>query len=392
LQYKKEYAKSKLIERCGTDWRQSQFSYAISAINAFLYDISTFFESYRRIVERICFSLSILLTSNSLYSSEQEINLQSCKNYNELLEQETDNPRYIKQRSDKWMNIRKKAKVTGSTLYEALGLDTLKKQQQHFEKVICGIEEPHKFEEVQSFMEYGVKNEQNAIATLVSRILPTLLPNLEYFEEGCVCIEHNEKTFAVVSPDGSLQTMTDNGDFTEVYGVEIKCPVKRIHNSVPERYILQCLAEMEALNVDKLLYICWRPDFTAVFEIHHNRPFFKSAMKEALDKYGNEQPKRPTRLPDHVSEMRNQIKKESQKAKFLGEFPSVSCGNDIAAIQQGYLDVKELKLLLNDIIALIGNGYDLQRQKASEAVVFICSDLDRFWCKNRLDGHQLLGF
>jgi hypothetical protein len=84
-------------------------------------------------------------------------------------------------------------------------------------------------------------------------------------------------------------------------------------------------------------------------------------MKEAVDIYGNDQLERPTRLSDHVPELRNQIKKESQKVKFLEEFPLVSCGNDIAAIQQGYLDVKELKLLLNDI-ALMGNGDDFQRQ------------------------------
>jgi hypothetical protein len=85
-----------------------------------------------------------------------------------------------------------------------------------------GIEEPHKSKDVQSFMEYGVKNEQNAIAKLVNRLLPTFLQNLEYFEECCVCIEHNEKTFEVVSPIRGLQTVTENGYFIEVYGVQIK--------------------------------------------------------------------------------------------------------------------------------------------------------------------------
>ena len=40
-----------------------------------------------------------------------------------------DNVQFIKQRSKKWFEIRSKACVTGSTIYTALGLDTLTKQK-----------------------------------------------------------------------------------------------------------------------------------------------------------------------------------------------------------------------------------------------------------------------
>ena len=59
-----------------------------------------------------------------------------------------------------------------------------------------------------SNMEYGTKNEINAVATLVGRILPFLYPDLAYVEEGCY-VEYvdqlNSKPLIVVSPDGSIR-------------------------------------------------------------------------------------------------------------------------------------------------------------------------------------------
>lgn len=42
---------------------------------------------------------------------------------------------FLKQQSEDWFSIRKHFRVTGSTLHGALGLETLKKQQLHIQKV-----------------------------------------------------------------------------------------------------------------------------------------------------------------------------------------------------------------------------------------------------------------
>ena len=42
-----------------------------------------------------------------------------------------ENTDLIKQRTEKWFTIRKKAKITGSTLYNALGLSSLADLKQH---------------------------------------------------------------------------------------------------------------------------------------------------------------------------------------------------------------------------------------------------------------------
>ena len=41
------------------------------------------------------------------------------------------NMQFIKQRSDKWFQLRKNYRITGSSLKMAIGLDTLQKQKEH---------------------------------------------------------------------------------------------------------------------------------------------------------------------------------------------------------------------------------------------------------------------
>jgi hypothetical protein len=66
----------------------------------------------------------------------------------------------------------KKAVVTGSALNAALGLDTLKKQQEHFDFVKYGKLKPEPNSDAQERMKHGTDNEINAVATLVTKILP----------------------------------------------------------------------------------------------------------------------------------------------------------------------------------------------------------------------------
>lgn len=118
-------------------------------------------------------------------------NVTEQENYHQLKSNlQVDETRFIKQRSDIWLTIRKDSMVTGSTCNKALGLETLKQQQLHYLKVTSRAETEH---QVESFsdqqlqnMEYGTKHEIDAIATMVGRVMPALFPNIEYFEEGCI--------------------------------------------------------------------------------------------------------------------------------------------------------------------------------------------------------------
>ena len=69
-------------------------------------------------------------------------------------------------------------------------------------------------------MEFGTKNEINAIATLACKILPVYFHDLNYVEEGCYLLNRGKSDFMAVSPDGSLRkTVTADPSL----GFEAKC-------------------------------------------------------------------------------------------------------------------------------------------------------------------------
>ncbi|CAG2221722.1 unnamed protein product [Mytilus edulis] len=398
IKTKKEYAKAKFIERGGQDWRNGKFVYVISAIHAFLYDINCFLKKHETVLQQIC-EIRSQLHCSDLYSSRSEISLEGFPNYVPLIENyTTENPSFIKQRTEKWFELRKKAKVTGSTIYKALGMDTLKKQKEYFDHVICGVPEKSASATQLSNMKYGTENEVNGIATLVSRIMPVAYPQLQYFEEGCFEIKDENKPFMVVSPDGSLGKISDeNQNRHSEVAVEIKCPMSAVHKEIPVRYYLQCLAEMEVIDVSKLVFVSWTPTTSTAFEIQRNKPLFKKSLDIVKDIYCCENSRKPSKLSRDILDMKKQIADECRKAKFMGEFLSAS-NVDIPSTtkvcnveDQQYTTetngtnfklIANVSDLLTNLCDIVNESYELQRQKASEAIVFLCCDLDRNWSKN----------
>ena len=57
-----------------------------------------------------------------------------------------------------------------------MGLDTLLKQKEHHYVFVRGRQEPPVSSELQKMFDHGTRNEINAIATLVSTIVPAYLP------------------------------------------------------------------------------------------------------------------------------------------------------------------------------------------------------------------------
>ena len=70
-----------------------------------------------------------------------------------------DKCRKTKQRIDEWYKARDNAVVTGSTFYNAIGQDGLKKMQQHFDSTVCNERKDEPTDEVKSAMKYGTDNE-----------------------------------------------------------------------------------------------------------------------------------------------------------------------------------------------------------------------------------------
>ena len=84
-----------------------------------------------------------------------------------------------------WHKQQEKARVTGSTLHSAIGLDTLTKQKEHYHVHINGRQPPSPSAQLQQLFDHRKKNGVNAISTLVSTAVPALLPDCyAFFEVG----------------------------------------------------------------------------------------------------------------------------------------------------------------------------------------------------------------
>ena len=108
-----------------------------------------------------------LFGSKFLYTQGKIVDLTFQSNYYCLLGINNCNneSRKIKQLSEKWFELHKEAKVTGSTLHRAIGLGTLKEAQAHFQSIYNGVENQNQAIIKKNAMKHGRDNEINAVAT-----------------------------------------------------------------------------------------------------------------------------------------------------------------------------------------------------------------------------------
>ena len=74
------------------------------------------------------------------------------------------NPQFVKQRSDKWKDLRMQSRLTGSTMHNALGLRNLKSQKEHFNEFV--LQNIPQRKEINAAMVHGSKHE--VYLTLIS--------------------------------------------------------------------------------------------------------------------------------------------------------------------------------------------------------------------------------
>ncbi|CAG2221473.1 unnamed protein product [Mytilus edulis] len=98
--------------------------------------------------------------------------------------------------------------MTGSTVYSAIGLDSIKAEQRHYDEVIREKPKEIPSDEKQMRMDHDIRNEINAIATLVSVVRPTLCSTKTFQLEGYDLTEDKQIQFISCSDNddtGPLQ-------------------------------------------------------------------------------------------------------------------------------------------------------------------------------------------
>ena len=278
------YLWKKLFEKCkDSDELQYKHRRKMSSLNQNTSECETVVRSLLEI-NLACTKIMAILNSNHdvhIGSNVRHIILTEHANNFQLLPPKVvnlfmdldneDNVQFIKQRSKKWFEICSKAHVTGSTIYTALGLDTLTKQKEHHYIHFRGCKPPPTPPDLQKLFDHGTKNEVNAIVTLISTVVPAYLPACFAFYEVGPAFIHSGKTkyLMEISADRILQCSdgTDKCPNFHLHSdrkimVEIKSPVPKeniaetIFYDVPACYMLQLQAEMKAYSCNELWFVC----------------------------------------------------------------------------------------------------------------------------------------
>ncbi|XP_045178040.2 uncharacterized protein LOC123538138 [Mercenaria mercenaria] len=401
LRFKKQHSLSKLKDLGGDEWRKSKYAYAIDTCITTLWRIGNVIDKAMNVQRCICKAGACINKTAHLFAQTDMIDLNCQANLRILKSPDklpagtvVKNTSIIKQRSDLWFAERKEMKVTGSSIFQAIGCDSLKRQEEHFEKVINGVDPPEPSETQQKAMQHGTDCENHQVATMCGMIMPFLYPDLIFQEEG-----YYVKDNILVSPDGSLRSM----DNSVKYAFEGKAPVEKtftttLHDQVPDRYITQTLFEQKALQADGTLYISWTDYSCTLFKVIPNENLCDKIQEEIHDLYYTEKPKRMTRLSNRSKEIKNDLSKAAEHCIFLGEFPSIkgsikeeTIGSEFdddspylkhtvakgRNISSCTYDELQRHLLLGQEV--IKDAYEVQRVMASQVVVYLLADLDRFW-------------
>lgn len=130
----------------GDNWKESRYVYVISGLQASLYRLSEFSREALTTIGHMLSYSNYIQQSISPYAVDNQVDFSVQQNI-AMLRESTGalteiEPRYVKQRSDIWFEVRKRACVTGSTLHSAIGLRGLKEKQNHFIKFIENVDSP----------------------------------------------------------------------------------------------------------------------------------------------------------------------------------------------------------------------------------------------------------
>ena len=429
------YLKKKLIDKCG-DSEELQYKHRkrMSTLNQNTVDCETV---VRRLLEMNLKITSIMAFINSngdmhISDKTRHINLSDLGNNFQLLppeivSQHTDldndsNMQFIKQRSDKWFQLRKKYLVTGSTLNTALGLDTLQKQKEHHYVHLCGRKPPPVPPDLQKKFDHGTRNEVNATATLISTIVPAYLPACyAFYEVGPSFIHTQEgKKILEVSSDSVMQCSLGRAcPNYHIHGnrrilIEFKSPVPQenvaetIFYEVPNRYMPQLQSQMKAYMCEEVWLICSTAVSATTIMVYFDANLWEKMWTLLLELYGPDKPKIPTRVHPATKEIRLLISQSKQThTSFLCKVPTVTGEYGAVTIPQNFNSpyapaparqeilktneriTQENFMLYEDAKRAFNQCHEVLQDPGKELLVFMLTDKDRKQSKNVLYSYPI---
>lgn len=403
-----EQMETKFKKLGGEDWKSSRFYPVICSVRVANIETKKQIEDSLLLTDILSWYGATLCKKQDLFRRSSTVIMEEQLNFYQLnSEFDTDDSRLIPQRTDKWFELRNTAMVTGSTCNKALGIGTLKQQQQHFDTVINKVDKADVSETVQRRMEYGTLHEIDAVATVTGKVLPFLYPDYNYYEEGCVKVPYKDHmSFMVVSPDGSFRKSYD-GPALMMYENKCKAPQSfssTAYYKIPDYYVVQLLCEKHAYSCTELMFTCWAEQSMTVFLVLFDAELWETCWNELTRLYG-EKKSRPTRFSPVAKDLKAAVKKFTEtNVTLLGEFPAcrafapssltkdhvspyVAPTDNATTPENATLAQLQESLLVTKTWFVY--TYNLLRSVASEILVFMVNDLDRMYNMEPANAHPV---
>ena len=369
---------------------------------------------------RILSTLAMLRENSDVFTKSKVVSLHLQNNAHFLFDAERNSQFFdldlpenfdlIKQRSPQWHALRQKAKVTGSTMYKALGLESLVALKQHHYEFVKKRKPPDFSPEIKLRLQYGQENEKHAVATLLGGFLPAFRPSCySYLEVGPVMLTvYGEQNFIEVSADGVIRCVRGEDcpqkqkwPYHEVIPIEVKTvypdhtkPLQP-HYRIPPRYVPQCLAEMYAYKCKKLWLISYTENSAALITVLFDTILWEKMLTIAHELHGGEKPKVPVKLHTETKQLREMISKYTESnCTFVCEIPSFrglegTLRESEILSPLSYCDVRDkcniqmeeinrqCKAICFEGKPLFQSVHNTLRQEAQEVLVFMLSDHNR---------------
>ena len=122
----------------------SKYMYAFSEIDAFIERSKSLISKILNLNLKWCKLMAIINRNEGNFNQNRTITLDQQNNGYILLEPDLlqtlygdnildENPHIVKQHTPQWLALRARSKITSSTMHDALGFRTLKKQKEHYD-------------------------------------------------------------------------------------------------------------------------------------------------------------------------------------------------------------------------------------------------------------------
>ena len=145
----------------------SKYIYAFSEINAFIEHSKALVSKLLNLNLKWCKIMATINRNDSHFNQGRNITLDNQNNGYILLEPDLlkslygdnfleEHHQIVKQRTPEWLSLRSRSKITSSTMHDALGFRTLKKQKEHYDRYISKTNQTPI--EVNAAMQHGTEH------------------------------------------------------------------------------------------------------------------------------------------------------------------------------------------------------------------------------------------